>query len=475
MRTATLAAVLSVCAVAPVWAQEAPPDNDAARIPPTSTGNAQQTEGGTSAGMDVDPDASDGEGTRRIGLDMATAIAGRRIGTAPGADGRDRYQSRAALDATVEWRLSPSWSSTLNDRVVAQEDAREGDSSETTAANDLREVYLAWSGPASIYVDAGRINLRNGTALGWNPTDYLKAGSSIAISSADPSAARVNRLGTAMLQAQKLWSHASFGFALVPKLRDQASLLQQTGSGIDPRFDRTNPEDRYLATMGFDASDLNLQLLLFGKRGSHRLGSNLSKSIGASVIAYAEWSGAWEKGLAARANDFGRSAGDLPAVLPPLPIGDTERHFRNDAAVGASWVIVRRLTLNLEYHYHGSGLSGRELRDAFATSAASPQTLGAEFWFLRAFAADQQEPVAREQIFARMAVDDFFVKDLSVSAFLFRNAHDGSAFAQLSTTYDLSDAYSIRLFVGRTFGGPLTEYGSLPTSNTVALQLFRYL
>jgi hypothetical protein len=469
------AAVLLACVPACAQAQEAPPDDDAARIPAAGTERAGPTEANGGGGIvKAGRDANGVCVSSRVGLELATSVAQGRDSTEPGANGSDQHQSRAAVDAVLESRLSASWSTTLSDRVVVQSDAMGGGSSKTSMANDLREAYLGWIGPDSTYVDAGRVNVRSGTALGWNPTDYFKAGSSIAMASADPSAARANRLGTVMVHLQRLWSHASFGLALAPKLHAQGSLLDQADSGISPRFERTNYSERYLATVSFDAADLNPQLLLFGKRGSYSIGASMSKPIGAGVIAYAEWSGARERGLASRAYEFGRASGDLPAMLQPLPIDDARRHFYNDTAIGASAVIANRLTLNLEYHYHGSGLSGSQLRDAFAASAEAPRTLGPEFWYLRAYALDRQEPVAREQIFMRVAVNDLFVKGLSASAFAFHNAHDGSIYAQLSATYDLSDAYSISFYAGKASGGQSTEYGSLPISSTAALQLNHY-
>jgi len=68
--------------------------------------------------------------------------------------------------------------------------------------------YLTWEPAASTYLEAGRINLRNGAALGFNPTDFLKTRTLVGQASLDPSAARQNRLGTAMVRGQKIWAAA---------------------------------------------------------------------------------------------------------------------------------------------------------------------------------------------------------------------------------------------------------------------------
>ena len=40
--------------------------------------------------------------------------------------------------------------------------------------NDLREFYFSGSVGQNAYIDIGRVNLKNGVAVGYNPTDYFK-------------------------------------------------------------------------------------------------------------------------------------------------------------------------------------------------------------------------------------------------------------------------------------------------------------
>ena len=40
--------------------------------------------------------------------------------------------------------------------------------------NDWREGFLSWEAVDNTYVDGGRINLKTGAALGYNPTDFFK-------------------------------------------------------------------------------------------------------------------------------------------------------------------------------------------------------------------------------------------------------------------------------------------------------------
>ena len=51
-----------------------------------------------------------------------------------------------------------------------------------------------------IEVLTGRINVRNGAALGYNPTDFFRSGALRSVVSIDPNSLRENRLGTVMLR-----------------------------------------------------------------------------------------------------------------------------------------------------------------------------------------------------------------------------------------------------------------------------------
>ncbi|MFX5922309.1 hypothetical protein ABTE55_19205, partial [Acinetobacter baumannii] len=68
--------------------------------------------------------------------------------------------------------------------------------------NDLREAYVSWRGTGETFADAGRINLKSGVALGFNPTDYFRTNAVDIYVSNDPTVLRDNRLGTLMARAQ---------------------------------------------------------------------------------------------------------------------------------------------------------------------------------------------------------------------------------------------------------------------------------
>jgi hypothetical protein len=69
---------------------------------------------------------------------------------------------------------------------------------------------VKFPGPTRLgHLEVGRINVRNGVALGFNPTDFFKTGSLVDQASLDPTVVRLNRLGTVMTRFQASGGHSS--------------------------------------------------------------------------------------------------------------------------------------------------------------------------------------------------------------------------------------------------------------------------
>lgn len=394
----------------------------------------------------------------------------------PGGTSLDA-RNRTSVDLRGRWRLGKRLELSLSDRASAIEQNDFDFPSSRTWRNDWREGYLTWEAAPRAWLEAGRINLRNGVALGFNPTDFFKTRSLVDQSSQDPSALRENRLGTLMLRAQRIWDGGSASLAWAPKLYDPSPI--ETGlpaAGLRAGLDRTNGASRLLASASFELGDLAPQLLVYRERGVTRLGLNLSRTLGRSVVAYAEWAGGRYPNLISRALAYGRETGTLPADAPPVLPTDTGDAFQNDLALGFSWSGAAKLTVNAEYLYHQAGMTREDWRRWFATGTANASSLpvtGA-LWYIRAFAADQQEPATREQLFLRAAWSDAFVPHLELSGFALVNLYDRSRLVQLGARYDLSDRWTLGAYLSANLGAAESERGSLPQAASAALQALCY-
>jgi hypothetical protein len=387
------------------------------------------------------------------------------------------WQNRTSLDGLLQWKARPWLTLTLSDRLNVFEQDRQSFFAADTVRNDLREVSATFEPTAGTYLETGRINVRNGSALGFNPTDFFKTRTLVDQSSLDPSVIRQNRLGALMVRAQTLWSWGSASVAYAPKVTEPSPVTESNPVGIDPRFDATNAAHRVLTTLTLELFDLSPQLLGYFELHRSKLGANVTRSIGDAVVGYAEWAGGPEQDLIARASAFGKQTGALPAAAPVLPPTSTDNSFRNDVATGFSWTVATAVTLNLEYHFHESGFTRGDWKNWFDLGSApgAPPPLTGALWFVRGYANDQQEPVSQHEMFIRADWPRAFTRDLELSAFAFVSLLDASVLSQLSASYYVSDAWTASAFVSGNFGAGRTERGSFPQRGNLILQLTRYL
>jgi len=294
--------------------------------------------------------------------------------------------------------------------------------------------------------------------------------------SADPTVLREDRLGTGMVEGQYLWPGGSVALAYAPRLAAPAP-LRSTGQlpEFDPLFDQTNTTDRWLAKVTAKvADDLAPEVLLYHAAAETRVGANLAESFGRATVLYAEWSGGMEAGERAQAIEFAVASGMLaPAVAAASPF-DERREFRNDLAIGGSYTTENKVTFILEYDFHEAGLTGPQLQRFYQAAAAGNALAGQAMWLVRGYTNDQQQPLGRQEGFARVSWNDAFVRDLELDAFTMVSLQDGSALTQVSATYDLSDQWRLGALATATTGGRRSEYGGQQTAASVIAKLSRY-
>jgi hypothetical protein len=383
------------------------------------------------------------------------------------------YQERLSLDLSYDLKATEKLRFGFSDRLNVFTGDDISLPSSGTLRNDFREAFASYEIVAQTFLEIGRINLKNGPALGYNPTDFFKPRTQVSLASIDPSASRENRLGVLMVKGQKLFDGGALTVAFAPDVQHSSQLLMSVFASFDPRFGQTNSDARVLASFNYDIGGLSPQVLIFHDNIGTHFGASLSHVIGKSVVTYAEWAGVNSGSLSRRAVNFGQETGTLPAGAPTGPQLSTTRSFQNDAAIGASWTSSYRMTVNLEYHYHQSGFTHGDF-DQWIALGRSSRLLADELWFIRSYAMDQQEPLMRQQLFLRVDWQDAFVQYLDLGVVSFVNPFDRSALAQLSAQYAVSKRWTLGIFASETFGGAHTEKGSIPWSRSAVLQMVRY-
>ncbi len=240
-------------------------------------------------------------------------------------------------------------------------------------------------------------------------------------------------------------------------------------------FDRTNAQTRFLAKASVRlADDFDPELLVYAAGGDTMFGLNVTRVFGKSVVGYLEWSGGERASLVHNALAYGIATGSLPSSAANVLSQTAVRGFRNDLSIGASYATEDELSFNLEYHFHEAGFSDRDWRNWFATGIGANDATRGALWYIRGYASDRQEPVARSSMFFRADWEDAIVHDLSLTGFVQADTRDGSGIAQLSADYSVSDSWSVGGLVDVTFGGRRSDLGSIPQASSVLVRVSRY-
>jgi hypothetical protein len=275
-----------------------------------------------------------------------------------------------------------------------------------------------------------------------------------------------------MLRAQRIFDGGAVEFVYAPKLHTAAP-IGALADPFDPKIDQTNGADRFMAAFSFDLEEFSPQVLVYHESGRTKLGLNISHPIGSAVIAYASWAGGNAPNTIVDAIAFGKRTGTLPSFVPVLPPTSMARAFQSDLSLGAYWTSEYKTTVSLEYNFHQAGLTKSDWRNWFATGA--DPSLAPQMWYIRGYASDQQEPISRHQIFARVDwLEPFHIEHFDLNGFVMTSLADGSCLGQIAASYDISDKWSVGAYLGGTTGGARSEWGSLRNAATATVQVVRY-
>ena len=390
------------------------------------------------------------------------------------------WEDRLFLDSRDEWNLGNNVTLDYSGRFNLRAANDIPFPSHESVRNDLRELFLSLQPDDSTWIDLGRVNVKSGVAVGYNPTDFFRTRAVVEPLTADPTILREDRLGTLMLLGQHVWTGGSVTAVFAPKVTQPTAIYTNIDlPSFDPMLDRTNAQDRFLLKSSVAVSnDFSPELLLYHAGDRTQVGTNLTVGIGQQTIAYVEWAGGERASLIADALAYGRQTGTLPKQAPPVIPADATQYFQNDLAAGFSYTPVdTKLTLNLEYHYHEAGFTSQDWRNWFNAAAQHGNIPGVDpaLWYIRSYAQDQQEPETRHSAFVRADWTDAFVTDLELTALANINLQDGSGLLQATADYYLSRVWTIGGQATLTFGGRRSEFGSLPQAGGILLRLVRYL
>jgi hypothetical protein len=348
---------------------------------------------------------------------------------------------RGSLDFRLDAKLAPGLRGVFSDRLdlVDSDGIPPGEN-----LNTLREAYVSWARRDDQIFDLGRVNIRNGAAMGFNPTDWFKANALRSIVDPDPAVLRENRQGTVVLQAQQLWSDGSLSAAFSPRLSrsaDSATFALNVGA--------TNPSNRYLVAGSYRFGDtFSPQLLVYGGADiPPQMGLNLSTVVGESTVVYGEV--AVGKGTA------------LIAQALAVPELDSRQQR---AALGLTYSTPNKLTVSAEVQYSSAGPNESQWQ---ALDASAQQQL------LSTAQALQDLP-SRSQVFVNAIWKDLFVRRFDVSGFLRQDIQTNSQASWLEGRYSW-ERVQLALQWQAYWGAQGSLYYAVPQRQTLQLVLRAYL
>jgi hypothetical protein len=362
--------------------------------------------------------------------------------------GQSQTGDRLSLDAKFDDTFAPGWRAVFSDHVdFSRTDGPPGDQN----INTLREAYLSWHARTDLIADAGRINVRNGVGVGYNPTDYFRADAVRYVLSIDPASLRENRLGSVMLRGQTLWESGSLTALYSPEL-----VSQPTSNGFSPDFGATNQRDRWQLVLSQKITDaFSPQWLLTGGAGqSPQLGVNATALVNDATVAFVEWSGGRTSPLLAQA----LMAQGL--LIPGLtsPPGEA---FRSRLATGLTYTTTNNISLSAEYEYNGTAPDSAQWK----ALQSGPLPI---YGLYRLYALNQQDLATRQDLFFYAAWQDAIIKHLDLTALARYDLLDNSRLEWLEARYHWPTV-DVALQLQLASGHPTSDYGASPDRRLLQL------
>lgn len=231
-------------------------------------------------------------------------------------------------------------------RLVADED---------TQSINIKELYYKGSFAEVSFYELGRINIKEGIARGYNPTDYFKGTHSLTLSN-DPKERKENRLG-ALLFSETLFLHKfTIKGIYAPKISVAKHTLLSDTKYVGLHLDDSNYHDRaslYVDYSGF--KDVSASAIVHLNEDDLNFGLNLS-------FIYDSWILYLENSLKYAKNDINKF--DLqPNIKKHFA---KEKSYIDEATIGVNYTSASNIVTTVEYIVNSGGLDSDDWDAWFA-------------------------------------------------------------------------------------------------------------
>ena len=320
-----------------------------------------------------------------------------------------------------------------------------------TYALHIKDMYLKTNFDEKYFFELGRMNVKEGVARGYNPTDYFKGSPSFTLSN-DPKEKKDNRLGTVLIQATAIYDDYTLKALYSPRISiDEGSIWgQKKHFGL--QLNESNAEDRATLYVGYTGlEDVSLSTLWHYDGDGSKLGLNVSY-VDERSIWYVEAS-------------FGRNKSDMTNILQAqsgsktfAKVYGSKKRYRAEVSMGINYTASNNIVTTFEYIYNDAGFDSRDWKDYFLLSQDNPQYAGT-LGMARGLLASKEKMISKHSLFM-MARESDVLPNLDWVSMAWVNPIDKSALLQVGVTYNYADVlFSVDM---RSYAGKQkSEYGSM--------------
>jgi len=344
-------------------------------------------------------------------------------------NGLDDTAMRISPTVRYDRAFDDGWRAVFDDRVDYVSSGLPGGG---VALNSLRELYVSDRPSQSAVFELGRVNITNGSAVGFNPTDYFRYNSVRYVVSPDPTTQRIDRLGTVLVSGQTLWQSGSLTAIEAPRLQ-----AEPDGASFSPDLGATNRRNQFLLEGTARVADgFTPQLSLYQGAGeSPRFGLNSTLLVNDATVGFFEWSG----GLSRSNLDMALSVNGSAA-------------FQQRFAAGFTYTTSNQVSVTAEFDHDGAAPSGSAWRGLMN---GNPNTY-AQY---RQWVVSSQELTTRNGLFMRLSTKDVLVKSLDTAVIARYDIVDRSAFFWANATYHFNDHVDLGLQLQTSHGTSRSDFG----------------
>lgn len=329
---------------------------------------------------------------------------------------------------------------------------------------NIKDLYYKTNKNEKYFLELGRINIKEGVARGYNPTDYFKGSTAFTLSN-DPKDKKDNRLGSVLLQGTAILDNITLKVLYSPKISTDDGSIWGNKKYFGLHLDETNDVDRtslYLGYTGYE--NTSIYWLLHYNEDGLNLGFNLSH-IDDRSIWYVESS----------VKNVSNDASELIKTLNISPIIAEAFHSKKDytpeVVLGLNYTSESNIVITMEYIYNAGGFSSSDW-DNFFILNNHPQ-YEEQLKELRGTLLNTEKTMSKHTVFTMVEKSDV-VPNLDIAFTTWQNPEDKSTLAQLNVNYSYGNNMSFDVDTRTYIGSSETEYGSYINDYELLLSMVYY-